>query len=54
MAVTLEYFSNQIHLSRIKAKFSHKVVCCFVPKITVCSFEVNIEYRNALAYYYSL
>ena len=51
---SLEYFSNQIHLSRIKAKFSHKVVCCFVSKITVCSFKVNIEYRNALAYCYSL
>ena len=51
---SLQYFSNQIHLSRIKAKFSHKVVCCFVPNSSFYSLEVNIEYRNALAYCYSL
>ena len=32
----------------------HRVVCCFVPRTTVCSFKENNEYRNALAYCYSL
>ena len=33
---TNKSFSNQLHLSRIRAKFTHKVVYSLVPRATVC------------------
>ena len=50
----MNLFSNQLHLSRLKAKISHKAVCSLVPRATVCSFKLDNEYRNALAWCYSL
>ena len=49
-----ESFSNQLHLSRLKAKFSHKVVCSFVSSAAVGSFKLDNKCRNALARCYSL
>ena len=50
----MNLFSNQLHLSRLKAKISHKAVCSLVSRATVCSFKLDNKYWNALAYCYSL
>ena len=44
----MNLFFNQLHLSRIRAKFSHKVVCSIVSGSAVCSFKLK-KYGNALA-----
>ena len=44
---------NEFHLSRIRAKFSHKVVCSLVRGSAVCSSELN-KYMEMLLHYKSL